>query len=123
MNRPSKKELYNKIRDARAAAAAGRIEIVEAIAIAGDALDLDYDLETELVAVLGQLLEMITPEHYKGSRPPQKSYEAKIEGLELFAFVVDAPRFDCRVYLKFALAQETLWLVSLHKNRPQEEDA
>jgi DNA-binding transcriptional regulator YiaG len=54
MIRPTTKELYNKIRDARNAVANDRIEIVEADAVAADAIELEYDLESELRGILGK---------------------------------------------------------------------
>ncbi len=117
-NRPSKKELFNKIRDAREAVADGRIEIAEAHIVAADAIELDYDIENDLKDILLKILETISPDHYKGLRPPDRSYKKQIKGLDLFAFVAAPSCFNCSVYLKFALAHNTFWLVSLHKDRP-----
>lgn len=89
-------------------------------AIAADALDLEYDIGSELIEVLNEILDQTSPSHYAGARPPQKSYEAKIEGLELFAFVPESRRFNRRIYYKFVLAEGVFWLVSLHRARPRE---
>lgn len=121
MNRPTTKELFNKIRDARQAVASERIEIVEADAVAADAIELEYDLETELKAILENFLDSISPQDYAGPRPPQKSYKDKIQGLDIFAFVLDSTYFKVAAYIKFAIAHETFWLVSLHKNRLNKE--
>jgi hypothetical protein len=121
MIRPSHKELYGKIREAKKTVAEGKVLIVEQEAVAADALDLEYFIETELLDVLQELLEETSPGHYAGTRPPQRSYEREIEGLELFAFGVESNRFKCRVYYKFALAQEFFWLVSLHQDRGDKE--
>ena len=86
--------------------------------MAADAIELGYDVGTELTDILQRLLDNISPDHYTGSRPPQRSYEAVIQDLELFAFVADSDVFETKVYLKFALSDGALWLVSLHKNRP-----
>ena len=115
MLRPSHKELYGKIHEAKKAVSEGTVLIVEQEVVAADALELEYLVETELLGVLQELLEEASPGHYAGTRPPQRSYEREIEGLELFAFVVENIRFKCRVYYKFALAQEFFWLVSLHR--------
>jgi len=48
----------------------------------------------------------------------QFPYKKEIKGLELFAFAVESDRLKCRVYFKFALVEKSLWLVSLHQNRP-----
>lgn len=82
-----------------------------------DALELGYLIESELHNVLMTILDETSPAHYAGGRPPQRSYEQKIKDLELFAFEVESKRFQCRIYLKFALAGNVLWLVSLHQSR------
>lgn len=121
MSRPSHKELFNKLRAARKAVEKGQIALLNQLSLAADAIELEYDIETELKTVLMELLEAATPQHYTGSHPPQRSYEQDITGLELFAFTVESPRFNCRVYIKFALTDDTLWLVSLHQDQPMKE--
>jgi hypothetical protein len=123
MLRPSHKELSNKLRKARKATEQNQISVVEQLAIAVDAIALGYDVQDELQAVLAGLLEQTTPDHYTGTHPPQRSYEQVIEGLELFAFVAESDRFKRRIYFKFALADDVLWLASLHEDRPAKEEA
>jgi hypothetical protein len=123
MIRPSHKELFGKLRDARDALKRESVFLLDADLIAEDAMELGYDIGDELLAVLGELLEDTSPRDYAGSRPPQRSYKPVIEGLELLAFVIESRRFACRVYLKFAIAQGSLWLVSLHADRPREVKA
>jgi len=122
MERPSHKELYNKLREARMAVSKGLISLLNQDIIAADAIELEYSIETELIPILQELLDYTTPGHYAGSRPPQKSYEREIEGLDLFAFVTDCRWLKCRVYYKFALVEGRLWLVSLHQDRPIKEE-
>ncbi len=121
MNRPSYKELYGKLYSAKQMVKEGSFKLLDQVALAADAIELGYVIESELGDVLTELLGTTTPNHYTGSRPPQRSYEQDIQGLELFAFVVDCDRFKCRVYFKFALENEIFWLVSLHQNRPMRE--
>lgn len=123
MNRPSHKELFGKLRSARQAIVAGRIVLLNAEALATDAIELDYSIELELDVVLIELIEETTPLHYTGARPPLRSYEQDIQGLELFAFVVESKRFKCKIYFKFALAGDVFWLVSLHDERPTKEES
>jgi hypothetical protein len=123
MRRPSNKELFGKLRDARAAVQHGNIFLIDQEIIAEDAIELDYDISDELQEVLAELLDETTLHHYAGSRPPQKSYKQDIEDLELFAFVVESRRFACRIYFKFALVEGSLWLVSLHQDRPTEKSS
>jgi hypothetical protein len=122
MNRPSHKELSGRLRSARQAIEEGRVALLNDLALAIDAIELGYSIEMELIAVLIELIEATTPAHYTGSRPPQRSYEQDIKGLELFAFTVDSRRLKRRIYYKFALSGDIFWLVSLHQDRPMKEE-
>ncbi len=115
--RPSAHEINRRIRKARRALAEGRIAILNQEILVSDAIELSYLIEDELETVLSDLLNLISSEHYVGTKPPQRSYEKAIKDLELFAFEVESPRFNCWIYFKFVLRAETLWLVSLHKSR------
>lgn len=95
----------------------GRVNIINQTALAADALELDYSIEFELLKVLNELLERTTPADYSGGRPPIRSYEDEITGLDLFAFVVEIDRFEFPVYYKFSVSRDALWLVSLHVDR------
>ncbi len=116
MIRPSHKEIHNKISEAKEAAARQKIAIVEPMSFAADALDLDYPVES-ISEILHILLDEITPEHYAGHRPPQRSYESCIQGADLFAFQWKSSVLNGEIYFKFALKEGCLWLVSLHKSR------
>ena len=117
MKRPSHKELYAKIRQAIQAVSEKKVTLLNSDVIASDALELGYLIGDELLEILSELLNSIQPEHYAGTRPPQKSYEEEIQDLELFAFSLFMDRFNCEIYLKFALYDDELWIVSLHKSR------
>jgi hypothetical protein len=121
MHRPSNKELFGKSRDARASVQQGRLFLIDQDVIAESAIELGYDIGSELQQVLTGLLRETTVNHYTGSRPPQKSYKQEIEGVELFAFAVRSRRFSCKVYYKFALIEGIFWLVSLHQDRPRKK--
>jgi len=121
MKRPSNKELFGKLRDAKAAIRNEDVFLINQDVIAEDAMELGYDVGGELLEVLAELLEETSLNHYAGSRPPQKSYKREIEGLELFPFAVESARFKCRVYFKFAFSGGSFWLVSLHQDRPIKE--
>ena len=123
MRRPSNKELFGKLRNAKTALRNRNVFLIDQEVIAEDAIELGYDIGSELFDVLADLLAETSLTHYAGSRPPQRSYKEEIEGLELFAFVADSSRFKCRVYFKFALVEESFWLVSLHQDRPVKESS
>jgi len=123
MQRPSDKELFGKLRDARAAIRNKDVFLIDQDVIAEDAMELGYDVGSELLEVLGEIVEGTSPSHYTGSRPPQKAYKGEIQGLELFSFVLESTRFECRVYFKFALSGGSFWLVSLHQDRAIKESS
>ena len=121
MDRPSDKELFDKLRQALIAAQNGQVFLLDQDTLAEDAIDLGYSIEEELSEVLIELLKEAGVADYAGSRPPQRSYKDEIQNLELFPFSPHSTRFECRVYLKFAIHGGSLWLVSLHKDRPPKE--
>jgi hypothetical protein len=115
-DRPSYRELDRKLKQANQAASANRIMLLEPDIILADLLDLDYLLEG-LARDLPALLEEIRPGDYRGQTPPKESYEKAILGSELFAFRWASKIFGCRMYLKFAVKEENLWMVSLHRDK------
>jgi hypothetical protein len=115
-DRPSYRELDRKLKQGREVAAAKRIRLVEPNIILADLLDLDY-LVGDLVEDLPAIFREIKPTHYEGQRPPQKSYEQGILGSELFAFRWPSRLFGRNMYLKFAVREGVLWVVSLHRDR------
>ena len=117
MNRPSHKELSRKIRAAKEAVSQGNISLINSAAIIADSLELGYCIESDLRDILLELLESTSPEDYAGNRPPQKSYEKEINGVELFAFKKTCSYFSGDIYYKFTLHENELFLVSLHKDR------
>jgi len=115
--RPTHKELSGKIKGAASAVTKRRIRLVEPLVIAIDAQELGYDIRSELLCVLSELLTVCTPELYVGHTPPQKSYETMIKNQELFAFKVNIERFKDTVFVKFCLVSDVFYLVSLHRDR------
>ena len=121
MKRPSFPELNRKIRQARETALKNCISIVNPASIAADALELGFSVR-DISNILFDILKEIKPHDYAGQYPPQHSYENSILESELFAFKWDSTRLGCKSYLKFALKENRLWLVSLHKDRKDKED-
>ncbi len=121
--RPTPNELFKKIRAVKDAVKDNRIALLHQTAMACDAIELDYVIDGELVSLLPECLDVLTPGHYAGQSPPQRSYEPEIAGLELFAFRVALPRLDADIYLKFCYADEMFWLVSFHRDRAGSEAA
>jgi hypothetical protein len=120
MGRPSHKEINRKIKQAKEAALENRISILHPISVAADALELGLNLQN-VSNILLDLLEEITLNDYVGQYPPQRSYGHEIEGYELLAFRWLSKKLGCRVYLKFTIKGNRMWLVSLHEDRKEDE--
>jgi hypothetical protein len=115
-DRPSYRELDRKLKQGREAAAVGRIRFLEPDSILADLLDTEY-LVADLAKDLPAIFKEIKPGDYRGQSPPKKSYEKAIDGSELFAFRWVSKIFGCRMYLKFIVKGQDLWIVSLHRDR------
>jgi hypothetical protein len=87
----------------------------------GELNDLDIGDTNDVWRLISELLEEISPKDYKGSRPPQKSYEKVIEGSELFAFSWWSTKCAKQMYIKFVLKNERYYYVSLHQSRSTEQ--
>jgi len=114
--RPSYKEINSKIKQAKDAVSKNRIFIINPASVAADASELGY-LFKEISNILSDLLKEITPREYVGQYPPQRSYERRILESDLFAFRWESKRLGCKIYLKFTVKKNRLWLISLHQDR------
>jgi tetrahydromethanopterin S-methyltransferase subunit B len=117
---PSHKTIVKKISLALKASISGDIALVDPDVIAADLTNLGRDMK-ELPAILSELLENTDPRDYTGTRPPQRSYESVISGCELYAFKKRSKHVGCAIYYKFTIKDDTLWLVSLHEDRPEKK--
>jgi len=116
VKRPSHGEIAGKIRKAKEAAQKGLILIMDPAVLASDALELGYDIQ-DISEILLDLLDNVSPRGYIGQPPPERSYKDQITDCELFAFRCFSSRLGCDVYLKVALEDEHIWVVSLHEPR------
>ena len=121
MKRPSYPELNGEILQGRETALKNCISIVNPASIAADALEIGFAI-MDISNVLSDILKEITRHDYSGQYPPQRSYESRILESELLVFKWESTRLGCKSYLKFALKENRLWLVSLHKDRKGKED-
>ena len=118
MGRPSHKEISRKINQAKEAVSENHFSILNPVIIAADAIELGVNFQ-EISSILVDLLEEVNPNHYVGQYRPQRSYDHEIEGYELLAFRWLSKRLGCRVYLKFTMKGNRVWLVSLHEDRKE----
>lgn len=82
---------------------------------------LDVGDTNDVWQLIRELLEEISPKDYKGTKPPQKSYEKAILGFELLAFSWWSPKFAKQMYIKFVLKNERYYYVSLHQSRLEQK--
>ncbi len=116
ISRPSKKECEKRLGKAKQAVIDGQYEIENLFAFVCDIDEFGY-IVSDLERVLPVLFDEIGYRHYAGQRPPTKSYKSQIEGAELWAFSWNSKLLGCKTYLKFALKNDKMWIVSLHKSR------
>lgn len=89
--------------------------------VVGELNNLDIGDTNDVWLLIRELLEEISPKDYKGSRPPQKSYEKAIAGSELFAFSWWSTKCAKQMYIKFVLKNDRYHYVSLHESRSTEQ--
>jgi hypothetical protein len=114
MRRPSHAETLGKILKARQKVAADDWLAADLAKLLPEFHDLDCWTLDEQTEALGTALGEVGPEHYAGSRPPQKSYERICKGAELFAFAWESAHFGRRMYLKICFVKDTVYIVSFH---------
>jgi hypothetical protein len=116
--RPSGHELTKKIKNAIEAVRQKRRDFVNISKVVGELEALDIMDSSEVWDLILILLEEVKPENYSGGRPPYRSYEKKIEGIELFSFTWHSQHLQQEMYIKFALDGDIYVYVSLHKSKP-----
>ena len=87
------------------------------VSLVSDAEELGILIENDLEELLLELLDKSCIENYVGGRPPQKSYQQTIQGVELFAFAIQKTSLNGPLYYKFSIVKGTLYLISLHRDR------
>ena len=120
-NRPSDRELIKRLNEAKEFLKNRYGLFANPSKAVGELTDLDIDDANDVWQLIRELLDEISPKDYRGTRPPQKSYEKAIEGLELLAFSWWSPNFDKPMYIKFVLKNERYYYVSLHQSRSTEQ--
>jgi hypothetical protein len=118
--RPSTKELWKKINQAREVFTARGFRPVDPSKLAANFTTLNLFSSQEQSDALLAALQEITPQNYSGARPPDKSYEVEVRGDDLFAFAWTSNYFGRRMYFKFCLhadgeGNHSLCVASLHK--------
>lgn len=119
--RPSDKELNKRLFEAKEALKSQDGFFANQSKAVSELYNLEVGDTNDLWPLIRELLEEISPKDYKGTRPPQKSYEKAIYGLELFAFTWWSPKYNKQMYIKFALKKGRYYYVSLHESRSSDQ--
>jgi hypothetical protein len=120
--RPSSRELYNRIEEAKASLKEREGLFANAAKIVGELNHLEIGDSAEVWTLIKELLDEIEPTDYAGTRPPQKSYEKATASCELFAFSWNSLKLGKTMYIKFALKAGIYYYVSLHESRKIEQE-
>lgn len=129
--RPSHRELSGKIREALALVGEAKWSPGNPAKLKAnfDELEETFGIETALFEdqqkFLLAVLTEIRPEHYAGSYPPMRSYEAVVKGQDLFAFEWESEFFSAKMYFKFCVkgveGRKRVFIMSIHPSSPNRE--
>lgn len=119
--RPSDRELIKRLNEAKEFLKNRPGMLANPSKAVGELNDLEIWDTNDVWPLIRELLNEITPKDYRGTRPPQKSYEKAIAGLELLAFSWWSSKCAKQMYIKFALKNERYYYVSLHQSRSNEQ--
>ena len=119
--RPSDRELAKRLNEAKESLKNRHGLFANPSKAMGELNDLEIGDANDVWLLIRELLGEITSKDYKGSRPPQKSYEKAIAGFELLAFSWWSPKCTKQMYIKFVLKNERYYYVSLHQSRLTEQ--
>ncbi len=104
--RPSDRELLKRLNEAKEYLKNRHGLFANPSKAVGELNNLDIGDANDVWLLIKELLEEISPRDYRGTRPPQKSYEKATAGLELFAFSWWSPKCAKQMYIKFILKNE-----------------
>ncbi len=115
--RPSHRELRGKLLRAEDLIAASRWAPAIEIKLLDDLHRLGLFTAGAQAEALTAALAEIDPGHYAGRRPPEKAYEKRVFGLDMFAFCWHSIVFRRTMYLKFCVTKDILFILSFHESK------
>jgi len=119
--RPSDRELIKRLAEAKECLMNRKGLFAHPSKVVGELNELQIDDANEVWPLIRELLDEVTAKDYRGTRPPQRSYEKTIMGCELLAFSWWSTKFSMQMYIKFVVKNERYYYVSLHKSRSTEQ--
>lgn len=118
-DRPSNKELSNKLRDAKSYLSVRDGFFVDEKKMTGDLIELKLSKAREIWPLVRKSLDEIKLTDYSGSHPPQPSYEESVYGEDCWQFTWDSYHFRKRMFLRFMLMNGHYFHSSLHESRKE----
>jgi len=117
--RPSHKELSRKLSVARARLNDGNWQPAFGyegyVNFTKECEKLNLLTSKEQTEALKKVLDELNPDHYEGAYPPLVGSRGNILRKELFAFSHESEYLGVTMYLKFAVDDDQLFIVSFHK--------
>ncbi len=114
--RPGRKELDNKINKARQHLSDRNWMASDYEVFLRDCDRLDLCTYEEQHEALCLLFEEVRADNYIGKRPPAKAYHESVKGRDLFEFCFWWEHLREEIYLKFAVDEYQLYIVSFHRS-------
>ena len=115
--RPAFKELRGQLQKAKGFVAASSWAPAIEIKLMDDLHRLGLYTAREQADAFMTALSEIDPAHYVGRRPPEKAYEKRVYGREMFAFCWSSRRFLRTMYFKFCVTKDALFILSFHESK------
>lgn len=114
-DRPSYRERDHKLRKARDCIAKGCWSVAnpQKWTVCCDRLGLYGNEPNE---ALEQALNEISPNDYMGRR--NYSREKTVADAEMFGFAWDSKHFGRRMYVKFVIHNDHMWVIDIHEDEP-----
>lgn len=122
IRRPSDRELVNALNKAQECLKNRYGLFANPTKVRSELDALDIDDTNDIWKLISELLKEILPKDYKGTRPPQKSYEKAVADCELMAFSWWSFKLGKQMYIKFVLKNAQYYYISLHQCRSIEQE-
>lgn len=115
--RPTHRELTNKLNTAKQHLVNKKWQALDYRVLREDCSELGLETYDEICQNLSLAIEKFTPDNYIGSKPPKRGVRGCIGNRELFEFSCYFEPLRQRIYCKFAVDDEQLFVVSFHRER------
>jgi len=121
-DRPSYSEISTKLYEAKMAIAENKHCFGPQLdKLVDEFIQLHIGDVSEIWSLVQVLLQEISPEDYAGPHPPMRCTESNASNQELLIFIWDSKKMRKRMYIKFAVHNQTFYYVSLHASQEKKK--